>query len=583
MLSLTTHTFATTPPAPIPPTPTPEQIAWHQMEMYAFVHFGLNTFNDLEWGFGNTPASTFNPENLDCEQWARIVKAAGLRGIVLTTKHHDGFCLWPTATTEYSVKNAPWKDGKGDVVRDLVDACAKYGLKVGFYLSPWDRNNANYGKPEYVQTYHAQIEELISNYGPIFEFWFDGANGGTGWYGGANEKRSINAAEYYDYEWARRQIKSKHPQAMIFGGTVPDIRWVGNENGWAGDTQWSIYEPEPSLNWEYAGSQWGDENASRWLGAEVDVSMRPGWFYHAREDHQVRTLTQMVNYYYNSVGHNANLILNFPIALNGQIHPLDSARVMEWAAVIRNDFKGNLLIGATTRVSPTNKLGFSFSKPTTFNRVLIQEDIALGQRVRSFVIETLQGGSWEAVNAVDSTTTIGYKRIVRFEDVTAGQFRIRVLDARGPVCINNVEAYLAAPLPDEPIVVPTGNIPSSAFTVIAPNDAKTALLFDADGYSFYRLPKNNPELVIQLTEPQQITGFRYTPNQKRDALDYITDYQLFIDNQLISEGEFSNIKNSPVMREIRFKPTHGQVVRFVVTGVVNDAAAGFGEFSLLED
>ncbi|GHV10087.1 hypothetical protein FACS1894162_2530 [Bacteroidia bacterium] len=453
MLGMTANTFAVTPPAPVPPLPTPEQIAWHQTEMYAFVHFGLNTFNDLEWGFGDTPASTFNPENLDCEQWARIIKAAGLRGIVLTTKHHDGFCLWPTATTEYSVKNAPWKNGKGDVVRDLVDACNKYGLKVGFYLSPWDRNNANYGKPEYVQTYHAQIEELISNYGPIFEFWFDGANGGTGWYGGANEKRSIDAANYYDYEWARRQIKSRHPRAMIFGGTVPDIRWIGNEKGWADATQWSIYESEPSLKWKYAGSQKGDENATKWLGAEVDVSIRPGWFYHASEDNQVRTLKQMVDYYYNSVGHNANLILNFPVALNGQIHPIDSARVMEWATVIRNDFNKNLLAkNVSTRyhvVDMTGKkdeLAFTFPKKTTFNRVLIQEDIALGQRVRSFVIETLQDKKWQPVNAVDSTTTVGYKRIVRFEDVATKQFRIRFLDARGPVCITNVEAYLAPPI-----------------------------------------------------------------------------------------------------------------------------------------
>lgn len=582
LLGMSINTFAATPPAAIPPLPTPEQVAWHQTEMYAFVHFGLNTFNDLEWGYGNTPASTFNPENLDCEQWARIIKAAGLRGIVLTTKHHDGFCLWPTATTEYSVKNAPWKDGKGDVVRDLVNACNKYGLKVGFYLSPWDRNNANYGKPEYVQTYHAQIEELVSDYGPIFEFWFDGANGGTGWYGGADEKRSIDAVTYYDYEWARRQIKSKHPKAMIFGGTVPDIRWIGNESGWADATQWSIYESEPALKWKYAGSQRGDENATKWLGAEVDVSIRPGWFYHAREDHQVRTLTQMVDYYYNSVGHNANLILNFPIALTGQIHPIDSARVMEWAAVIRNDFKENLLKNAKKSTKP-NELTFSFPKETTFNRVLIQENITLGQRVRSFVIETFQYGQWIPVNAVDSTTTIGYKRIVRFKDVTAKQFRIRVLDARGPVFITNVEAYLALPYLEDMKVVLTHDIPATAFSVVAPNDAKTARIFDGNDYTFYRLPKSKPELVIQLTEPQIITGFRYTPNQNRDALDYITNYQLFIDDKLIAEGEFSNIRNSPIQRRIYFEATRGQVVRFVATGVVNDAPAGIGEFWLMPE
>lgn len=463
-------------PAPVYPIPTQAQVNWQKMETYAFVHFGLNTFNDLEWGYGDTPAETFNPTNLDAEQWARIIKAAGFKGIILTAKHHDGFNLWPSKYTEYSVKNSPWRGGKGDMVRDLVNACRKYGLKLGLYLSPWDRNHADYGKPEYTEYFHNQIQELISEYCDsveLFEYWFDGANGGDGYYGGARERRSIDPNTYYQYERAVEFIHSKFPDAMIFGGTEPTIRWVGNEDGWAGQTDWAPYKPGDNPHY-------GSPDGTEWQPAECDVSIRPGWFYHAREDQSVRSLSHLVNIYYQSVGRNATLLMNFPVALDGRIHPLDSARIMEWRHTLDEQFKTNLLSGikptvgntrgtdfraayitdgdwdtywATEDTVKTGTVEFAFDRVTPVNRLLLQEYIPLGQRVAKFGIEYLDTlGAWQPVETQDTMTTVGYKRIIRFETTAARGLRVNFLESRGPLCINNIEAYLAPVLMEEPSI-----------------------------------------------------------------------------------------------------------------------------------
>ncbi|WP_337942505.1 alpha-L-fucosidase [Parabacteroides sp.] len=660
------------PPAPVLPVPTPEQIEWQKMENYAFVHFGLNTFNDLEWGYGNTPAETFDPTDLDCEQWVRVIQAAGLKGVILTAKHHDGFCLWPTKTVDYNISHSPYKEGKGDMVRELSDACKKYGLKFGLYLSPWDRHNAEYGQEGYQKTYHEQINELISNYGPLFEFWFDGANGGNGWYGGADESRSINPKEYYGYEIARQMIKAKHPGAMIFGGTVPDIRWIGNESGWAGETNWAPYSLEKETH--YTQNQWGMKDGNQWLPGECDVSIRPGWFYHHREDHQVRTVPNLVDLYYRSVGHNANFLLNFPVALNGQIHSVDSARAVDWSHAIKAELNKNLLEGIRAKASEergsayrstnttddnwdsywatsdgvtTGTLTFPLPAGTLLNRVLIQEYIPLGQRVCSFTLDVEKDGKWQPVETTDTLSTIGYKRIVRFKTTEADALRISFTEAKGPLCINNVEAFQAPPLLEQPMIVrnaqnevsirvesegvdmyyttdgseptvqsakykapfsldkkgtvkavtydpqsgktgPVGiryfDLPASDYNVLNPTDDHTALLFDGNGYSTCYLPEGKNELVIKLRDPHVIKGFVYTPNQGRDANGHISDYQLLVDGKVVASGEFSNIKHNPIEQEIRFEPVRGQNLVFKATRIVDNAKrVGIAEFSVITE
>ncbi|MCR5646180.1 MAG: alpha-L-fucosidase [Bacteroidales bacterium] len=430
-------------PEAIGPVPTPQQLEWQQMETYAFIHFGLNTFNDMEWGYGDTPAATFNPTDLDCEQWVLTLKSCGMKGVIFTAKHHDGFCLWPTETTDYSIKNAPYKNGQGDVVGELCEACRKHGLKFGLYLSPWDRHQATYGSEEYVTLYHQQIQELVDHYGPFFEFWFDGANGGNGWYGGANETRSIKAEEYYQYDKARDLIWSKYPNTMIFGGTVPTLRWIGNEEGIAKPTQWCNY----TLDFDDLNNTrllaTGIRDGDTWLPAEVDVSIRPGWFYHDNE--QPHSLEKLLDIYYHSVGRNANLLLNFPVNKEGRIPSEDSLRAAEWYQTLQHTFANDLLQGIQPLRSKAfehhQAMVFEFKQPTTLSCLVLQEDITMGQRVERFSINYYKNGKWLPIETDEELTTIGYKRIIRFKPVAMEKLRIRFIKSKGPVFFNKISAY----------------------------------------------------------------------------------------------------------------------------------------------
>jgi alpha-L-fucosidase len=442
---------------------------WQEMEYYAFIHFSLNTFTDQAWGYGDEDLNLFNPEKLDTRQWARICKEAGMKGIILTAKHHCGFCLWSTGTTDYSVKNVPWKNGKGDVVRELADACKEYGLKLGIYVSPWDRNHPDYGKPEYINVFREQIKEVLTNYGDVFEIWFDGANGGDGYYGGANETRKIDRTTYYDWQPTYKMIRNLQPNIVIWndGGDRADLRWVGTEEGNVGETNWSLLDDTGEVNWGML--HYGLETGNAWVPAEVNTSIRPEWFYHPAEDDQVKTVSQLMDIYYKSIGRNATLLLNFPIMPNGLIHPTDEKRALEFAKAVQESFEVNLAENAKAKASNVrgNSLKFDetkaidgdnntywatddsitnasltidLGKPTLFNRFMAQEYIRLGQRVKNFMVEALVDGNWIIVK---EGTTIGYKRIIRFTSVKASKVRFTITASKSCPVISNIGIYNA--------------------------------------------------------------------------------------------------------------------------------------------
>lgn len=490
-------------PVPVGPLPSENQMRWQEMEYYAFLHFSLNTYTDQSWGYGDEDVKLFNPSELDTRQWARICKEAGMKGIILTAKHHCGFCLWPSEYTDYSVKNAPWKDGKGDVVKELADACKEYGIKLGIYVSPWDRNHPEYGRSQYITYFRNQIRELLTNYGDIFEIWFDGANGGTGYYGGANENRKIDRTTYYDWQPTYKKIRELQPGIVIWndGGDRGDLRWVGTEAGFVGETNWSLLNAEGEVEWGMLHR--GLEDGDSWVPAEVNTSIRPEWFYHPCEDSRVKTVPLLMDTYYHSIGRNATLLLNIPIMPNGLIHENDEKAALEFAKAVDEAFaenfaeqakaeasniRGNARKFAAAKAIDDNEetfwctddevteatLTLDFGKATIFNRFLVQEYIQLGQRVKGFKVEAFIDDTWQEIA---HATTIGYKRILRFPAVTASKFRFNITDSKSCPVISNIAIYNAPQILDPPSIIrdKSGNI------IIKPVDNESVVYFTIDG------------------------------------------------------------------------------------------------------
>ena len=601
------------PPEPILPVPEPKQVEWQQMETYAFIHFGLNTFNDREWGYGDTDPKTFNPTNLDCEQWAQTLVKAGMKGVILTAKHHDGFCLWPFEGTDYSVKNSPWKNGQGNVVKELSEACKKYGLKFAVYLSPWDRHQANYGTPEYLPYFYAQLHDLLTNYGPVFEVWFDGANGGDGWYGGAKDIRTIDRKNYYNYPRIYEMLDSIQPQAIIFSDGGPGCRWVGNEKGFAGATNWSFLrkgEVHPGYDKSYE-LQYGHPDGNQWVPAECDVSIRLGWFYHPEEDDRVKSPDQLVDLYYHSVGHNATLLLNFPVDRRGLIHPVDSANAVRFHEMIQQQLKTNLVAGMTPKVSnerggdfvasaltddnfdtywatedgvTTADIEFSFDTPTRMNRMMLQEYIPLGQRVKAFVVEYLDKDTWLPVKLNEETTTIGYKRLLRFETVETKGIRIRITDARGPLCLSSVGVYDAGNVSDS-FVEKVEDIESLPYLLpdVKADEAAKASDKQAQTTCFVE----GDRLLIELQEERLVSSLHFLPDQGEPNKGLIANYEIRVGvskdavNQLVKSGEFSNIQNNPVMQSVFFTPVKARYIELKATRMIRAGEPmGFAELGV---
>lgn len=514
--------------------PSPRQLAWQQLELTAFLHFGINTFTGREWGDGQEDPALFNPTEFDADQIVRTLRNAGFRMVILTAKHHDGFCLWPTKTTRHSVASSPWRDGRGDVVREIREACGRHGMKFGVYLSPWDRNASCYGDSKaYNRMFIRQLTELLTRYGEVHEVWFDGANGE-----GPNGRK-----QHYDWDAFYRTIRRLQPHAVtaIMGD---DVRWVGNERGFGRETEWSAtvltpggYARARENNERLGVSEMAPDLGSRamleqadelfWYPSEVDVSIRPGWFYHAAEDEKVKSLKQLTDIYFQSVGYNSVLLLNVPPDRRGRIHEADSTRLMELAGYLGRTFADDRVVGGGelwTAPGGGERI-FDLKPGSRINVVLLQEDIARGQRIKGFTVEALTDRGWVSVG---EGTTVGYKRLLRIPEVEASALRIRLTDARleGRIC--RVGAFRAEPVEEQ---------------------VRLAGWNDVDR-EMWRILSTAP-LTVDLGRTVSMSAFTYAPSDTRSGSELAFRYRLSVSDDgerwrtVVDDGEFSNIVNNP--------------------------------------
>lgn len=535
--------------------PTSQQLNWQSMELTAFIHFGINTFTDCEWGTGKESPKLFNPTEFNAYQWVKILKDSGFKMIIITAKHHDGFCLWPTSTTKHSVAYSPWRNGLGDVVKEVRNACYKYDMKFGVYLSPWDRNAPSYGdSPAYNKLFRAQLTELLSNYGEVHEVWFDGANGE-----GPNGKKQV-----YDWEPVFEIIHKLQPKAVtaIMGD---DVRWVGNESGFGRQTEWGATVITPNsyprakinnkaLNINSSAKDLGSRdmlakaNELFWYPSEVDVSIRPGWFYHKNEDSKVKTLKQLVDIYFQSVGRNSVLLLNIPPDKRGLINEIDELRLREFKKYIDKMYSENYVMDFNTlwKAKKGDSKVFSLKNDSEINVLVIQENISKGQRIESFDIDIKTEEGWK--NIVKGTT-VGYKRIFRVDGFRTDKIRITINQTRNVANICNVAAYYAGDIEETNKEDNINDISRDKWSVISENP-----------------------LVLDLGEIYKVNSFVYAPISNKKTIAYKYDLSVSLDGMkwvdIRKNGEFGNIINNPVPQIITLEnPENVRFIRINATSV----------------
>lgn len=541
--------------------PTPQQMEWQKFELTAFLHFGINTFTGNEWGSGKENPELFNPAELDCEQWVKALKDGGFKMAIITAKHHDGFCLWPTRTTRHSVASSKWKDGKGDVVRELRDACSKYGMKFGVYLSPWDRNAPCYGdSPAYNKFFIEQLTELLTDYGEVHEVWFDGANGE-----GPNGKKQV-----YDWNAIMATIRKLQPQAVtaIMGD---DVRWVGNEGGLGRETEWSATVLRPSsypllevpkeIQLSATSKDLGSRNLLEkatelyWYPSEVDVSIRPGWFYHKEQDSQVRSVANLVDIYFQSVGRNSVLLLNIPPDGRGLIHETDIAHIKGLSDYLKKTFSDNKVLKGdkSCTLGSGDSKAYKVKKGAVINTLLVQENITKGQRVEKFIVEAYRNGKWEYLT---EGTTVGYKRLLRFSDTGAEKIRLTVSSSRGEANICNVGLYYAENISGQSAEFKLSDVKPDKWSIVG-LDSSAGKMIDGDKSSCWKTDSLTP-IVVNLGQNHDISGFVYTPPVSDDLSGTIFKYDFYVSSdgvtweQCVANGEFSNIMHNPIPYYVRF-------------------------------